>query len=237
MRSAFFLAIHDFSASTWNINRSADFFTATSGSGSTGTKIAFLLLGAYGAQGLLNRGRLRLRPRGLASLFAVTLLVWCLVSFLWAPSLTEPLGRLAGVAGLILTAIRLRRERTASEVIQWLTLTTTFYAALGLVTELVLGTFQPWDVVYRFSGTLHPNGQGVNCSIAGLGACCLAIFCPRRRRLWVAVAIFAFLLNLSTKSRTAILSLFLAGVLAFLFLPAQSLSTEALPSRSSPAHL
>ena len=212
----FFLAIHDFQASTWDINRPADFFAATSGSGSAGTKAAFLLLGAYGLHGLLRRGSRRLYVSGLAGFFALLLLCWTLMSFLWAQNPVEPMGRLAGILALALTATRLRRNWDELACVRWMTATTLCFATIGVVTELALRTFRPWDIEYRFSGTLHPNAQGVNCSIAMLGACCLAWAGPRRK-LWLGCAGLAFTLDLLTKSRTSVISLILAAGFAVAF--------------------
>lgn len=209
---SFFLVIHNFLASTWNINRSADFFTATSGSGSLPTKIAFLLLGLFGGWGVVRPHMRRLQPVGMGSLLALLLLALTLISFLWSLHPAEPIGRLVGVLALVLTAIRLRRELTWLACLRWITTTTTTYIAIGFLTELALRTFQPWDVEYRFSGTLHPNAQGVNCSIALLGACCL-FRSGQNRKGWGYVAAIALIFDVLTKSRTSFFSLIIAGIL------------------------
>jgi exopolysaccharide production protein ExoQ len=208
----FFLAIHDFQASTWDINRPADFFAATSGSGSVQTKLAFLMLGFYGAVGFLRQRTPKLSGDGLAALFALMLFLWTVLSFIWADNHTEPLGRIAGIVGLFLTALHMRRTYTARAKVLWITLCTFGYVVLGLATEVALGTLKPWQFDYRFSGTLHPNAQGINCSIALLGAGCMLFMGRRHRLLWTAVAVVALICDLLTRSRTALFSLFLAVV-------------------------
>jgi O-antigen ligase len=83
---------------------------------------------------------------------------------------------------------------------------TTVYLAVGVAAELALGTFRPWAADYRFSGTLHPNTQGLHLMILCLAAFLLAQANPGAgRRKWL-IALFAlgFVFLLLTKSRTSL---------------------------------
>jgi len=205
----FYLTIQSFLASTWDINRPADFFTATSGSGSANAQIAFVLLGGYGVFGLWKYSRLKLQPSGIPGLFSILLFVWTLFSVTWSTSPKSSIARLAGIVGLVLAALTVRRAFNRTQIITGITLGTFLYALIGLASELVLQTLRPWEVDYRFSGTLHPNAQGVNCSIAFAGAFWLAKS-GIRRRFYYALAAFMFVLDVMTKSRTALGSIVIA---------------------------
>jgi O-antigen ligase len=82
---------------------------------------------------------------------------------------------------------------------------------VGLAAECYYGNFRPWMGDYRFSGTLHPNTQGLN-----LAVLCCSAFCLARRDgtrtspFWLLLALGLAAVIL-TKSRTST-----AGILAAL---------------------
>src|SRR4030095_6540837 len=99
----------------------------------------------------------------------------------------------------------------------WLTIGTLgTLAAVGVLVELRLGTFRPWESEYRFAGSVHPNTQG-----PGLAAVCLAAWglircrAPGRFWLWV-IAAAAFALLLLTKSRTTTAAILASAGLVWL---------------------
>jgi exopolysaccharide production protein ExoQ len=74
---------------------------------------------------------------------------------------------------------------------------------LGVGCELALGAFRPWSGEYRFSGTVHPNTQGVYLATMCLAALCLSIS-EARHRYWLwAVVVIGVVLLILTKSRTS----------------------------------
>jgi O-antigen ligase len=90
---------------------------------------------------------------------------------------------------------------------------------IGVASVLWQGTFWQGDA-YRFGGTLHPNGQAVNCAILSLAS--IALYCdqanakPARWR-WLILLCFAFCILLLTRSRTTVAA-FMAGFGVFLFI-------------------
>ncbi len=87
------------------------------------------------------------------------------------------------------------------------------FILLGVVAELSLGTFSPWQDSYRFTGTTHPNTQSV---YAGL-ACLVGFFyvgqAKRQRLLLGLVYLLVGLLCLTlTRSRTALAATFMGMV-------------------------
>ena len=77
------------------------------------------------------------------------------------------------------------------------------FFSIGVSAEIFFGGFRPFTSGYRFSGTLHPNIQGINCGLLVLSALAAATTEKRRNRLyWVCAACGFFFLTL-TASRTA----------------------------------
>jgi O-antigen ligase len=82
------------------------------------------------------------------------------------------------------------------------------YLAIGVASEIGLGTFRPWISGYRFSGTCHPNGQALDSAMLFIAL----VFAHTKKGgraapLLAAAIIFVFLVL--TKSRTSV-----AGALA-----------------------
>lgn len=97
----------------------------------------------------------------------------------------------------------------------------TGYLLIGLISEMVLGTFHPSSPDYRFCGTLHPNHQAWNCILLLIGGSALL---PQIRRFWRPACLMAMTLGviclLLTKSRTSLV----CGALALTFYWAGRLS-------------
>jgi O-antigen ligase len=75
----------------------------------------------------------------------------------------------------------------------------------GLVSELALGTFHPFEAEYRFAGFMHPNFTSWNCSLCLIAIVALARNKPRLVRkayTFAFVGVTGFLLL--TKSRGAL---------------------------------
>ena len=210
----FFLAAHDFKASTFNVldvEAASETYAATAGSGTITRQLAFVLLGLYGFWGLRELLRNRLRTIGIGGLCATALLLWTLLSATWAITPGVVLSRLVGVVAVTLAAVRIRLRFSARQIIVGITTIGVIFLWVGLFCEMALGTFRPWTTEYRFSGTMSPTEEGVNCSITLLGA----FFLWRdgsRRRLWAGVLVFTGILSLLTKARSATLGAVLALV-------------------------
>jgi O-antigen ligase len=76
-------------------------------------------------------------------------------------------------------------------------------AAVGVLSELRLGTFRPWSPEHRFSGSLHPNSQGMLLGTLCLSSLALAFDLPAYRKRCLLVFALGFGLLVLTRSRTA----------------------------------
>ena len=211
----FFLASHDPRASTFDVldvAAASETYAANAGSGSAGRQVAFLLLGLYGVYGLPLLWRNRLRMIGPGGACATLLLLWALGSVVWATSPGDTISRLFGVIVLTLTALQIKLRFESRQIVVGLTSAALLYMIFGVVCELALGNFKPWEVAYRFSGTSSPTEEAVNCSIAIIGTFYLWRWTPRQR-IWFWMLCLSVVISLLAKSRTAML----AAIIALLF--------------------
>jgi exopolysaccharide production protein ExoQ len=182
--------------------QTAEQMELTAGGGNAVRRLAFLVIGGWGAL-LLVTGHERVKLDPLLAGSLALLAAWAGASFLWADDPGMCLRRLFVLGCCGLAAAGISRRLTMREL-SWLTIYTVGTLALvGLLAELALGTFRPWSGEYRFSGSLHPNTQG-----PGLAAVCLAALGlirsgSRARVTLAAMLAVAFALLVLTKSRTA----------------------------------
>jgi len=150
-------------------------------------------------------------------ILVIAYLSWCLLSVIWAvhPSLT--ITRLAVLVFCCLGALGVARQLSAREICLLAVAISAAYVAVGVCTEVALGTFRPFSVDYRFAGTLHPNAQGAVCAVLCLGSFCLAVESPRRRAWLIALFVAGLAMLFITRSRTSLAAL-TAAMLALLTL-------------------
>jgi len=212
--TGFFATNHE-----WDVSL-ADAFTSTAdqmqeqaGGGSLKRRVAFLAIAGMGVLGLMlppRQSMQRLVP------LAVLMLVfygWCMTSVLWSDAPSTTLRRCAVLTCLAFGALGMGRQLTLRELLHIAWIVPAVGLAIGLAAELKLGTFRPFSGDYRFSGTLHPNSQGMS-----LAMMCLALFCLCRDSQWkkqgyVVLFGIGLVFLVLTKSRTSFAGLLLAVTL------------------------
>lgn len=129
---------------------------------------------------------------------------WCCASAVWSevPGLT--LRRLIVLAACLLGALGVARQLSGRQLCLLVISVATTYALVGIATEAILGTLRLYAPggEYRFSGTMHPNGQGGNCAMLCLACACLWKGEGPRPPWLIFLGLGAFGLLLATKSRT-----------------------------------
>jgi exopolysaccharide production protein ExoQ len=120
--------------------------------------------------------------------------------------------RLGGFAIICVAAAAVARRLSLREIILWTFLSTAIFLFLGIVVEVVFGTFQPFASGYRFAGSLGPNDQGVECGILLLSAVAAADAEGRWRPLFWGCAILGLVFLVLSGSRTALAASLLALV-------------------------
>lgn len=213
--TVFFITGHDLLRNQNALFRSTEEFNPTEEeaiqilaqyeSGQMYKAVTYLAFGAFAVLSLLAFQRFNpVTMRGVYSRFAVAFLVWCVLSLAWTFDRSITFNKLAILVLLSIAAVA-AAQRFRMEDVAWLVVFSgTVYLLAGIGSELYLGTFRPWVSGYRFSGTIHPNGQGMNCALLLLAALFLFFREQQWRKTLLAIAIFGGVFLLMTKSRTPI---------------------------------
>ncbi len=215
-----FLSDHD-----WFVSQYVD-FSATSDSmeaGAAGGNLirgsAIFALGLAGLATLFWKGGYSLRIRGPLGLLMLGVVLWSAASWFWSIEPAIALRRLIASGCLALAAMAAAKLLTPRQLAGAALACAVAFLALGGVTEILLGTFQPWRGDYRFSGTLHPNHQGLNCAMIVMAATYLASVSRQHRKALCALAVAGLAGLWMTKSRTPLAAL-VAAEAVFWFLAA-----------------
>jgi len=202
----FFIAGHDWLISTGlkeNFEVTADEFRISVTEGRWWRRVAFLMLGLYGIISLTQKREFRFKINGILGWLILFYFFWSFLSLFWGKDTALIFRRLVVFAMFCLGAFGVAYHFTLRDIILFSIITTGLYLSIGFIIELYLGTFQPWESGYRFSGTLHPNVQGINCSILFLSSVFAVQSIERRRIFFLGCAIIGFTFLLLTNSRTA----------------------------------
>ena len=216
---AFFLSSHDPSGAQRTLddyNRSQDDIVQGVSSGSSVRQAALLGMGAASLLSLVSYSApRRLRFTGATSYVLAAFAGWAAVSVVWADAPGMSAKRLMASVILCFTAAAVVRMFSLRQIVMWVFFATASFLLISIALEIVAGAFQPWASGYRFAGTQHPNGEGIECGLLVLSG--LAAARVDRQRLWIyrmfagAGAIFLLL----TQSRTSLIATLL-GVTAYL---------------------
>ena len=165
-----------------------------------------------------------LRFNNVLAVLVLAYLAWCVASIGWSvePAMTGK--RLAVLVLCFLSVLGISRSLSPRELCSLALALTVGYAAIGLLAELALGTFRPWQAGYRFGGTVHPNAQGAYCATFCLAAVCKIIDPTRRKPLAVGLCVVSIVLLLLTKSRASLAGL--AAALPVLWLVRTRVKTK-----------
>lgn len=212
--TAFFATDHDLTISK------ADAFTSTAEEmeqqaegGNWERRLAFLGMAGLGMIGFLIPGRNRVGTMTPTLVCIGLFFGWCATSILWSADPSMTIRRSMVLGCLLIAALGISRQLTMRELLHAAWIIPLAGLVIGFGAELALGTFRPWSGNYRFSGTLHPNTQGLS-----LAALCLSTFCIARESDWkkqgyLVLFGIAFVFLLITKSRTSLAGVLLAVTL------------------------
>jgi len=177
--------------------------------GNLGRRIALFALGGWGLFNLIFKVRKRdIRIDLLASLI-VFYIILAAISISWSDEKLLTLRKVVAMSLLWLGAAGIA-IRYSIRIIQYFA----FFSGLitiifGVICEVFLGTFHPFDITYRFAGTFHPNTQGMNCAILAIASFSLFKTETKWKSMFKIMTIGAFIFIYLTKSRTSFVS---AGV-------------------------
>lgn len=223
LTTVFFVNYHDLTnnyhslAGQDTLTSSVDDIATAVDNGSLVRQISLLSLLTFALVSLLrHRGAGRLVCDSPLSWLIVSFVVWAFISPLWADDILLTIRRLVVFGILCIAAVVVARYLSLRDVIWWSFLSTLLFLFAGVVAEMFYGTLRPFTPGYRFAGTLHPNGQGIECGLLVLSALALAEIDKRHQALFRGSALLGFVFLILTASRTAITAAVIAvGIYIF----------------------
>ena len=204
--AAFFVANHDILYPTQGmLLNSSEELVASVQEGNLLRRIAFISMALMGIVlfALCPRICWITCPGLLLTLF----LGWMAASVAWSDNPSLTIRRFTLFACLTVAAMGVSRTLSPRDLRTFAFASGAVFLLLGLLTEIVLGTFNPLLPDYRFAGTRHPNLQGVNCGVLVLASVSMAReHLVRYKAVLWAIALLAFAALLMTRSRTALVA-------------------------------
>jgi O-antigen ligase len=216
LSAAFFLTFHDLAASKsiGDYNQAPDDVIAEVAEGALGRRIALLSLGVVAIVSLVrSQTNRRLSVEGPLAWLLLGFVTWALISPIWAEDLSQNIKRLTGFVILCIAAVAIVRRLSLREVILWTFFSTSAFLLIGIVAEIINGTFQPLSSEYRFAGTLPPNNEGINCALLLLSAVTMADLVKRRRVLFWICGFIGLVFLVLSGSRTGLGAAVLAVII------------------------
>jgi exopolysaccharide production protein ExoQ len=229
---AFFLTVHwPLTAQTTldDYNRSQDDIVAEA-SGSAVRQVVLVVLFIMAVLSLFRPSDRRLRIDGVQGWLVIGYAAWALLSPIWAQDFDLTAKRLMSFAILCVVAVAVVRRFSLRQIIMWTLFTTVLFLLVAIALELVSGAFRPFVPGYRFSGTQHPNGEGVECGLLFLSAVALAKIEKLRRRQFGAIALVGFIFLILTASRTSLTATLLAVAVFLVIGSSQRTRTVVVPA-------
>jgi exopolysaccharide production protein ExoQ len=207
LSAVFFLGEHNFSYSRNGsdmYNPSEEDLISSATEGSLVRRVAFLSLGLFAVVSLVRRkSDGPFHVNGLLGWLLLAFVSWAFLSLIWADDPSQTSKKLVAFGIFCLGATAIARRFTLREIILWTCFSTSLFVLIGVSAEILFGGFRPFTSGYRFSGTLHPNIQGINCALLVLSALAAATTESRRNRLYWFCAAFGSIFLILTASRTA----------------------------------
>jgi exopolysaccharide production protein ExoQ len=229
---AFFLTVHwPLTAQTTldDYNRSQDDIVAEA-SGSAVRQVVLVVLFVVAVLSFFRPSDRRLRIDGVQGWLVIGYAAWALMSPIWAQDFDLTSKRLMSFAILCVVAVAVVRRFSLRQIIMWTLFTTVLFLLVAIALELVSGAFRPFVPGYRFSGTQHPNGEGVECGLLFLSAVALAKIEKLRRRQFAVIALVGFVFLILTASRTSLTATLLAVAVFLVIGSSQRTRTVVLPA-------
>jgi O-antigen ligase len=187
------------------------------GGGNVRRQITITILGFLG--GLLFVSARGWRMRWYAPLFLATASFagWLALSIGWSPQSALAFRRFLILIFLFIAAYGLNARWQREALLPFIVFASAVQLAAGAISEVLVGAFSPGDPLYRFSGHLHPNGQGQLCGVLLVTSIASLLSNRRFKPLYLFTTTFAFIFLLLTKSLTSMVG-FLIAITGFTFL-------------------
>lgn len=188
--------------------------------GSNQRRFWLMLLGGVSVFSLVFQDGPPLKLNGWLAALGICFIVLMIASPFWASQTFLSLRRVVSVGIMVISAIAVARRLALEDLMVLVVSAISVYLLIGLGAEIRLGNFKPWVSGYRFSGTLHPNQQGIMCGLLAITSfACGARLAEYRKWYW-GITFVAFMFLVLTGSRTSLGTAFFGlGILIFLLYP------------------
>ena len=172
-------------------------------------KLGFFTLFGLSVLSLFRKEKKRVSINGHIGWIIILFITWAVYSLAWSNEINLTFRRIVVLIFVTFAAFSLSERFSVRMMMLWLFLATLLYSFIGLIAEISFSTFTPFQGDYRFSGSLHPNHQGINCALTVISGLCLFKIHSKFRKLVTAIICVSIVLLILTKSRTAFMSLIL----------------------------
>lgn len=171
--------------------------------GSLARQVSLLTLALFGAACLALPAARRVRLQGVSGLAIVGFLLWTIASVGWSAEIGMTVRRLAVLICLAIAALGVAKQFSLRQIAWFAVIAGAVLLVGGICSELALGTFEPLDPEYRFSGLTWPAFDAWMLSLSLLGVAVLYPTAGRYRAAFVAFSIAALAAVLMAKTRAS----------------------------------
>jgi O-antigen ligase len=173
-------------------------------SGSLSRQVALITLGVFAIVSLLRGSQKQIRINGLLGYIVIFFLFFSALSIIISDNYLLTAKRVIVLLTLSLGALAIATRMTLHGIITMAFCAGIFSLVSGFLCEVVLGTFNPLNNAYRFTGVLDPNFQASNCSMLLIASVASTRMTKRiqTKLFYLAIAMVAFAFLIFTKSRT-----------------------------------
>ncbi len=193
-----------FSVTGWNISLSDAVENIKKGS--LTRQIALITLGVFAIVSLYRKSDNRIRKNGVLGYLVIFLLLLSVLSVIVSDDYMLTAKRVIVLLMLSLGALAIAKQMTFQGIITLALCAGIFSLTSGFLCELVLGTFNPFEGEYRFTGVMDPNFQAANCSMLLIAAIASTRMAKRTRSrlFYLALVVISIVFLILTKSRAGI---------------------------------
>lgn len=182
--------------------------------GSLARQLSLVTLALFGGACLLLPAERRIKLQGLGGILIFGFLAWTIASIAWSSEIGMTVRKQAVLACLAIAALGVAKQFSLRQIVYFTVFAGGLLLFAGIFSELALGTFQPLDPDYRFSGLTWPAFNAWTLSLLLLGAAVLYPTAGRFRKALVALCIAAFAAIVMAKTRASTAGL-VAGLAVF----------------------
>jgi O-antigen ligase len=179
--------------------------------GSLARQLSLMALAIFGGACLMLPAERRVRLQGFGGMLIIGFLLWTMASAAWSGEIGTTLRKQAVLMCLAIAALGVAKQFSLRQIVGFTVFAGGLLLVAGMFSELALGTFQPLDPEYRFSGLTWPAFNAWMLSLVLLGATVLYPAAGRYRGALIALCVAALGAMVMTKTRAGAAGL-LAGL-------------------------